>query len=138
MSFSKDRSQTTTEQEKTGVCRERGGGSPVGLFVTFLYASPAHEVQGCWDLCVYETDCALVRVCMCACVQGRGGGSKRMWRRTQMLTHHPLHHPIINRSLLAAQYLLNTQTFQQLYQTHQTKPSLLTQITSRCSSKPSL
>lgn len=77
-----------------------------------------------------------LRMCVhaCVCVFG-GGGLKRMWRRTQRLTHHPLRHPIINRSLLPAQYLLNTQTFRQLYQT---KPSLLTQITSRCSSKPSL
>lgn len=91
-----------------------GGGSTVGLFVTFLYASPAHEVQGCWDLCVYETDCACVCVRVCVCWDSRvllwesvgrsdwevvaaqklDGWKSLWWRLFAPLIHKPVRTPL--------------------------------------------
>lgn len=52
-------------------------------FLTFLYASPVHEVQGCLRMLGYVCVCK----CVCGCV-------KRMWRRTQkglLIIHFTIH-----------------------------------------------
>lgn len=100
-SFSEDRSQAGIQQEKAERWWGWWGGHgfsvcmlPCWIFVTFLYASPAHGVQGCLRMLGF------VCLCVCVCVRNHAcvcawGCVKRMWRRTQRgLLTHPAHYPI--------------------------------------------